>query len=203
MKSATSDGATPEPGRPGLRFSRRARFCNSFSADAEAGCPQPAGRVASARATPGPVATGIPSSPLSDSNRPRGCLRCCDSVSVGEVVATLCSQGSMHKFEGLRDRPAWTHATAWSPTRSRARRHRSEQSSRLLRRARAPAAGRTHKRRARRRQTGRRRCSHARSDIAGPGLRTGQRADQPRSADDLESPSIWVGVAITARTQEP
>jgi hypothetical protein len=52
----------------------------------------------------------------------------------------------------------------------------------------------------------------------GPRLRTGQRADRrgaspsvsasrrparysTRSADDLESPSIWAGVAITARTQ--
>jgi hypothetical protein len=29
-----------------------------------------------------------------------------------------------------------------------------------------------------------------------------RRATQPRGADDLESPSIWVGVAITARTQD-
>ena len=32
-------------------------------------------------------------------------------------------------------------------------------------------------------------------------LRDDRRATQPRGADDLESPSNWAGVAITARTQ--
>jgi hypothetical protein len=32
-------------------------------------------------------------------------------------------------------------------------------------------------------------------------LRDDRRATQPRSSDDLESPSNWAGVAITARTQ--
>jgi hypothetical protein len=33
-------------------------------------------------------------------------------------------------------------------------------------------------------------------------LRDDRRATQPRSTDDLESPSNWAGVAITARTQD-
>jgi hypothetical protein len=39
------------------------------------------------------------------------------------------------------------------------------------------------------------------SGRAGDRLRDDRRATQPRSSDDLERPSNWAGVAITARTQ--